>query len=129
MKLKLKNDAGLIREVPTGISITGFFFTGFVMLFRGMFTRGLVYLFFVYGYQAMTWLATMMIFLTDGEEAANAAQVGYLIIGLIPNFIFLFKLNKWTARYWLDKGYKPLGDGWSEWGPKYGLAITSEQNS
>ena len=28
MKLKLQNDACLVREVPAGLSRTGFFFTG-----------------------------------------------------------------------------------------------------
>jgi hypothetical protein len=121
MKLKLKSDSGLVREVPTGLSFTGLFFTGFVMLFRGMFTRGIVYLLLVYGYQFATWMAAIVILITEGEQVASEAVMTYTIIGLIPNIIFLFKLNKWTARYWLDRGYKPIGEGWDVWGPKYGL--------
>ena len=36
MKVKMRNDAGLTRSVSTGLSWTGFFFTGFAMMFRGM---------------------------------------------------------------------------------------------
>jgi len=133
MKVKLKNSAGLIREVPIGLSWTGFFFTGLVMLFRGMFARGLVYLIFIYGFQ-ITWMIVGIgaAFIEaieggDGSTSGGFMMIGYIILG-IPNFIFLFKLNKWTTRYWLDRGYQPHGDGWNEWAPKVGISLNPEQS-
>jgi len=123
MKVKLQNDAGLIREVPTGFSWTGFFFTGFVLLFRGMFARGLVYLCLVYGYQVIVLIFVIIQAAAQGQEAAKAVSYFCMILLVIPNFVFLFKVNKWTARYWLERGYKPVGPGWDSWGPKIGLAV------
>lgn len=124
----LKNSAGLIREVPNGLSWAGFFFTGFVLLYRGMFARGLVYLILIYGFQ-ITWMmvgisATILVEALEGGTSANAGFVmmGFILM-MIPNVIFLFKVNKWTTRYWLDREYQPVGDGWEEWAPKVGISV------
>jgi hypothetical protein len=130
MKVTLKNSAGLIREVPTGLSWTGFFFTGFVLLYRGMFARGLVYLILIYGFQ-ITWMMVGMsaAFVEALEGGDGSASGGFMMMGfillMIPNVIFLFKVNKWTTRYWLDRGYQPVGDGWDEWAPKVGISVNA----
>lgn len=126
MKVELKNDGGLIRKVPVGLSWTGFFFTGFTMMARGMIGKGLVYLMIVWCIQGMMMLAKGVIFLSAGAEASAATGAVYNLMLLIPNFVFLFKLNKWTTRHWLDHGYKPTGSGWSAWGPKMGIQIPED---
>jgi len=127
MKVELKNDGGLVRKVPVGLSWTGFFFTGFTMMARGMIGKGLLYLLIVWFIQGIMLLCKGLIYVAEGPEAAAAAGVGYNLILGIPNFIFLFKLNKWTTRHWLDHGYKPIGTGWSFWGPKVGIQVSDEQ--
>ena len=128
MKLKLKNQAGMTRQVPTGISITGLFFTGFVFITRGVFTRGIVYLMFVYAMQFGGALMISLLFIGealdggDGSATAGVANIFYLLL-IIPNILFMLKLNKWTARYWMDNGYKPEGEGWATWAPKMGIEI------
>lgn len=129
MKVELKNDGGLVRKVPTGLSWTGFIFTGFAMMARGMLGKGLVYLMVVYFIQCMMLLARGAIYLSQGAESAAIAGLTYNLILLIPNFIFLFKLNKWTTRHWLDRGYRPVGEGWTVWGPKAGIQVSDEMKS
>lgn len=126
MKVKMKNDAGLVREVPTGLSVTGFFFTGFTMMFRGIIAKGLVYLIVIYTLQTIIVVTNGIMSFTQTQEAATAVRNFWLIVGCIPNVLFLFKLNKWTARHWLDRGYKPTGPGWDVWGPKIGIEVASE---
>ena len=126
MKLTLKNDAGLVRKIPTGLSWTGFIFTGFTMMTRGMVGKGLVYLLIIYSIQTMMVIASAVTAVANGERSGNQAFAVYMLLLSIPNFIFLFKLNKWTARHWLDRGYKPEGPGWVQWGPKFGVQISEE---
>lgn len=122
MKLKLKNNAGLVREVPVGLSFTGFFFTGFTLLCRGIFARGIIFLFFAYCYQAA--VISMIFFLGFLGESGDIGSLLFifLLIGCIPNLLFLLKVNKWTVRYWLDRGYLPNGEGWEKWAPKFGVS-------
>lgn len=39
------------------------------------------------------------------------------------NFILPFIMNKHTAHYYLEHGYKPIGHGWDVVGPQWGLAL------
>jgi hypothetical protein len=126
MNLTLKNESGLVRSVPTGLSWTGFIFTGFTMLTRAMLAKGLIYMAIIYGLQAMTLFAQMVVTASQGEEAGRSAGGIDLLLLSIPNFIFLFKLNKWTVRHWLDRGYKPEGPGWVQWGPRFGISTSDE---
>ncbi|HWX16955.1 MAG TPA: hypothetical protein VNY07_10240 [Chthoniobacterales bacterium] len=129
MKVKLQNDAGLFREVPMGLSWTGFLFTGWVLVFRGIFARGLIYLFFVYGFQIAMFILIAVASGAGDQESANSLRVFAFIVLFIPNVIFLFKVNKWTARYWMDRGYRPVGPGWEKWAPKIGLAVPKGTSS
>ncbi len=127
MKLTLKNDAGLVREVPTGRSYTGFLFTGFTMMIRGMVTKGLLFLLVALPVQMVCsyFISAGIDSVAQGTDAlTDTAPLFFLgFIVTIPNLIFWEKLNKWTARHWLDRGYKPCGPGWEQWGPKYGLQV------
>ena len=40
----------------------------------------------------------------------------------ISNLVLCFIINKQTAHYYLERGYKPSGDGWSVAGVKWGVA-------
>ena len=119
--VKLQNDAGLVREVPTGVSWTGFFFTGFVLLFRGIFARGLVFMFLAYSWQLMLLLVAILFVMSGDPNAAIGVFLVCTLLACIANFIFLFKLNKWTTRYWLERGYRPVGPGWDTWASKVGV--------
>lgn len=126
MKVKMKNDAGLVREVSTGLSWTGFFFTGFTMMFRGMIGKGLVYMIVIYTLQTIIIVTNGLMSFAQTQRESSAVSMVWFFLGSIPNVIFLFKLNKWTARHWLDRGYKPTGPGWDVWGPKIGIEAASE---
>jgi len=135
MKLKLKNDAGMVREVPTGFSWTGFFFQYFVLFARGLFGRALLLMGFAFFLQ----LSSCMVQCTAGAstladggsskqvaDTMNGAAMFFFWVVFLPMAIIIgLKINKWTARYWLDHGYKPFGPGWQEWGPKWGLDPSS----
>ncbi len=92
MIVTMKNEAGVIRQVKVGFSWTAFFFGGFPFFFRGIPVYGII------------WLVLALI--TCG----------------ISNLILMFKINKWTAHYYLEHGYKPAGEGWTIAGPKWGIA-------
>lgn len=40
---------------------------------------------------------------------------------LLPAIYLVFAMNRMTARYWLARGYRPIGEGWDyarqKWGP------------
>lgn len=92
MIVTMRNEAGLIRQVKVGFSWTSLFFGGFPFFFRGMPVYGII------------WIVLALI--TCG----------------VSNLVLMFKINKWTAHYYLERGYKPTGDGWSVAGPKWGIA-------
>ncbi len=124
--LRLKNDGGLTRDVPTGFSLLGFFLTGMIFIFRGIFLKGFVYLFFIYSFQGWMLIAVIFSALGDKDLASFLFFFSFLIT-LLPCFVFGFKVNKWTARHWIDRGYKPIGPGWDVWGPKWGVDVGSAQ--
>ena len=80
----LKHKSGLIRSVKVGICWTALFLGGVVYLIRGIEKR------------AVFWIILMV-----------------LTLGL-SNLILMFTINKNTALYFLENGYKPIGDNWSE---------------
>lgn len=43
----------------------------------------------------------------------------------IGNFVLPFKMNKYTAQYYLEHGYKPYGKGWHKAALAWGVAIPS----
>ena len=92
MLVQLKNDAGLVRQVKVGFSWTTFFFGGFVFFFRGMSTHGMIWV--------LLTLVTM----------------GF------SNLFLMFMINKMTAHYYLEHGYKTVGEGWNVAGSKWGIA-------
>jgi hypothetical protein len=92
MMVNLKNEAGLVRQVKVGFSWTAFFFGGIPFFFRGMPGHGAL------------WILLAMF--TCG----------------ISNLILCFLINKQTAHYYLERGYKPTGEGWAVAGPKWGVA-------
>lgn len=42
---------------------------------------------------------------------------------VIGNFVLPFKMNKYTAHYYLEHGYKPIGKGWNTAAPLWGVAL------
>jgi hypothetical protein len=88
MKARLKNDAGVLKEVKMGFSWTTFFFGFFPALFRG----------------DLKWAAIMFI---------AGAAVGAVTIGFgawIPGIIFSFIYNKMNIKELMEKGYRPADD-------------------
>jgi hypothetical protein len=41
----------------------------------------------------------------------------------ISNIILMFIGNKMTATYYLEHGYKPVGEGWEFAGPRWNVAV------
>lgn len=130
----MKNNAGVLKTVPTGLSWTGFFFTYITMWVRGMVGPGFLWLFILSWIQGI-WIFTV---LSAGVMEAFAGGDGSVTGGLSTffslvvfgfSFLFLFKLNRWSARYWLNRGFVPQGQGWSVWGPKYGVEVTEEMKA
>ncbi len=88
MKARLKNEAGLTKEVKLGFSWTTFFFGFFPALIRG----------------DLKWAAIMFII---------AAVVGVFTFGFgagIPGIIFSFVYNKIYIKELLEKGYRPADE-------------------
>ena len=92
MIVSMKNESGLVRQVKVGFSWTSFFFGGLPFFFRGM-----------------PWHAVLWIILS-------------LFTFGISNLILMFIINKQTAHYYLERGYKPVGEGWGEAGLKWGVS-------
>ncbi|MCJ7856079.1 DUF2628 domain-containing protein [Lachnospiraceae bacterium NSJ-143] len=88
MKAKLKNDAGIIKEVKVGFSWTVFFFSFFVPLIRGDFK----------------WAAIMFLI------SLLVGYFGYGLTAFIVGIIFSFMYNKLYTKELLSKGYYPLSD-------------------
>lgn len=93
MKVAFKNQAGVLRDAKVGFSWTVFFFGGLPFFFRGM----------------------------------PLHAVGFIIAGLITwgisNIIVAFIGNKMTAKYYLENGYLPYGQGWDYAGPTWGILV------
>lgn len=88
MKARLKNEAGVVKEVKVGFSWTTFFFGFFPALIRG----------------DLKWAAIMFI---------TAAVIGALTLGFgawIPGIIFSFVYNKIFIKELLEKGYRPADE-------------------
>ncbi|OAN50733.1 hypothetical protein A6A04_17420 [Paramagnetospirillum marisnigri] len=95
MIVSMQNDAGLTRQVKVGFSWTAFFFGGFVYFFRGMPVHGLI------------WLVLSVV--TFG----------------LSNLFLMFMINKASAHYYLEHGYKPVGPGWEIASPKWGITVAA----
>lgn len=88
MRVTLKNEAGVTKDVKIGFSWTTFFFGFFPALFRG----------------DLKWAAIMFI---------TAVAVGALTFGFgawVPGIIFSFIYNKIYIKELLEKGYRPAND-------------------
>ncbi|HET7628727.1 MAG TPA: DUF2628 domain-containing protein [Bacillales bacterium] len=89
MRVNLRNDAGVTKQVKLGFSWTTFFFGFFPALFRG----------------DLKWAAIMFI---------TALAVGVFTFGFgawIPGIFFSFIYNKIFIKDLLEKGYRPADDG------------------
>jgi len=93
MFVTVKNDSGLTQQIKVGCSWTAFFFGPFPFLFRGMTSQ-----FFV-------WF--LLSFCTLG----------------LSNIYLWFAINKMTAKHYLERGYKPAGEGWNVAAVKWGISI------
>lgn len=88
MRIRLQNDAGMVKEAKLGFSWTTFFFGLFPALFRG----------------DLKWAAIMFIV---------TLLVGIVTSGLgtwIPGIIFSFIYNKIYVKELLEKGYHPADE-------------------
>jgi len=92
MQVAMKNEVGLVRHVKVGFSWTAFFFGGFPFFFRGMPVHGII------------WIILAMI------------TLGF------SNLFLMFIINKQTAHYYLEHGYKPIGEGWDYASAKWNIA-------
>ena len=82
MIVQIQTENGVIRDIKVGFSWTSFFFGSFPFLFRGM---------------PMSYFSWTL---------AGISTFGIMFI------ILWFSINKLTALYYIDKGYKPIGEGW-----------------
>ena len=96
MLVKFRNEMGINREVKVGFSWTSFFFGGFPFLFRGMPLHGLGWIF--------------LAIITFG----------------ISNLILCFIINKQTAVYYLENGYKPEGPNWDVAASKWDVSLPED---
>ena len=96
MLVKFRNEMGINREVKVGFSWTSFFFGGFPFLFRGMPLHGLGWIF--------------LAIITFG----------------ISNLILSFIINKQTAVYYLENGYKPEGPNWDVAASKWDVSLPED---
>lgn len=106
MKARLKNDAGVTKEVKIGFSWTTFFFGFFPALFRG----------------DLKWAAIMFI---------TSVVVGFLTFGFgawIPGIIFSFIYNKIYIKELLEKGYRPVDEETRTELQHKGIISANEQN-
>ena len=134
MKLQMKNNAGVLKTVPTGMSWTGFFFTYFTMWARGMVGLGFLWLFILSWIQGIWLFSVLSMGFIEAMDGGDGSVTGglstfFALATLGFSFLFLFKLNRWTARHWLNRGFVPQGQGWSVWGPKYGIEVTEEMKA
>ncbi len=88
MKVTLKNEAGLIKEVKLGFSWTTFFFGFFPALFRG----------------DLKWAVIM--FIIEAVLGSFTLGIGASVTGIIFSFIY----NKIYIKELIEKGYKPANE-------------------
>lgn len=114
MDIDLENGDGSLKQVPTGLSWTGFFFTGFVMLARGMRAKGIAFLAATCCIQVLALVSRVTLFPGDWRKAA-AVAFAYSLAVFTPGLLCLFRLNRWTLEHWQSRGYAPVaawaGDG------------------
>ena len=84
MILSFKNEAGLVKQVKFGVSWTAFFWGVIPFFVRGMWGLGIL------------WTIAAM-----------------CTLGL-SNFVMMFLANKQKAHFYLENGYRPVGNGWKE---------------
>lgn len=88
MHVRIRNNAGVVKEVKEGFSWTTFFFGFFPALFRG----------------DLKWAAIMLI---------TSVAVGLFTSGFgawLPGIIFSFIYNRVYIKDMLDKGYYPADE-------------------
>lgn len=88
MRVKLRNDAGVVKDVKIGFSWTTFFFGFFPALFRG----------------DLKWAAIMFV---------SSLAIGLITLGAggwIPGIIFSFIYNNIYIKDLLEKGYRPADE-------------------
>ncbi|WP_067729106.1 hypothetical protein [Oceanobacillus damuensis] len=85
MKVSLKNDAGVGKEVKVGFSWTTFFFGFFPALFRG----------------DLKWAAIM--FVIEAILGSFTLGIGAWVAAIVFSFVY----NKIYIKELLEKGYKP----------------------
>jgi hypothetical protein len=107
MDIDLGNGKGSLKQVPTGLSWTGFFFTGFVMLARGMTAKGIAFLAATCCIQVLVLGSRVALFPGDVRKAA-AVAFAYSLAAFTPSLLCLFRLNRWTLEHWLRRGYAPV---------------------
>ena len=88
MKVILKHDSGMVKEVKKGFSWTLFFFGLFVPLIRGDLKWGVI------------------MFLLQFLAGIFTIGVGSFVVSLIFAFIY----NKIYIKELLEKGYRPTAD-------------------
>nr|WGD75880.1 DUF2628 domain-containing protein [Bacillus subtilis] len=88
MKVLLKNEGGLTKEVKVGFSWTTFFFGFFPALFRG----------------DLKWVAIMFII----SVALGSFTLG--IGGWVSGIVFSFIYNKLYIKELIEKGYRPANE-------------------
>ena len=93
MEVTMRNEAGMMKKVKVGVAWTVFFFGAIPFFFRGMPGKGFAWLF-----------------------------LSVITFG-ISNWFLMFKINQYTAQYYLERGYKPVGHGWEIAGPKWGVSV------
>ena len=132
-RLKLKNDLGQVREVPVGPSWTGFLWPEWVMFFRGMVAKEFIYWAIILVIDIIFLIVCGAMQGDDDEPLSAFANICMwlfvIILRTTPSVLFMVELNKWTARHWFKRGYKPIGPGWNIWGPKYGIPVVSESGA
>ncbi len=82
MMVSFRNDVGLVKQVKVGVSWTAFFFGALPFFFRGMWGLGLAW------------------FIAGGMTLGAS------------NLVLMFFMNKQMAHYYLERGYRPVGQGW-----------------
>lgn len=92
MKIILRNEAGMVKEVKKGFSWTVFFFGVFVPLIRG----------------DLKWAGIMLLI----SILAGVVTMGFG--AFIPGVIFAFKYNKVYMKDLYEKGYRVANDGEEE---------------
>ena len=91
MRVSFKNNSGLVRSIPLGISFTALFFGPLPFFFRGLYGKGFLW--------------TIFLFITCG----------------LSNLILVFRINRITAHTYLERGYEPYGENWQKAGEKWGV--------